>query len=126
MYTKYFFVGAVRVWGWRQRVKTNSKNSWSSKVNKKGRTTWDAFHKFSDIDGNFPVILGISKLRKTAKLPKMFSEVEVRSLANISIFDICHIEVPFEKVEEVRDILRHKKLTHISVFPIEIGEKNTF
>lgn len=59
-------------------------------------------------------------------VPKMFSEVEVRSLENISIFDIGHIEVPFEKVEEVRDILRHKKLTHISVFPIEIGEKNTF
>lgn len=126
MYTKYFFVGAVRVWGWRRRVKTNSKNSWSSKVNKKGRTTWDAFHKFSDIGGNFPVILGISKLEKTAKLPKMFSEVEVRSLENISIFDICHIEVPYEKVEEVRDILRHKNLAHISVFPIEIGEKILF
>lgn len=122
MYTKYFFLGVVRVWGWRQQVKTNSKNSWSSKVNKKCRTTWDAFHKFSDIDGNFPIILGVSKLEKTAKLPKIFSEVEVRSLENISVFDICHIEAPFEKVEEVRDILRHKNLTHISVFPIEIGE----
>ena len=59
-------------------------------------------------------------------VPKMFSEVEVRSLENISIFDICHIEVPFEEVEEVRDILRRKKLTHISVFPIKIGEKILF
>ena len=83
--------------------------------------TWESFEKYSDIKGNFPVILGIKKLRKTAKLPKIFSETEVRSLKDITFKDIIHIEIPLERYNELSDKIR-KYNQKVKIFPIELGE----
>ena len=61
----------VNILSWRKKNKINSKKSWSGKVNKSCKNTWESFEKYSDIRENFPVILGIKNLNKTAKLPKM-------------------------------------------------------
>ena len=111
----------VNILSWRKKNKINSSKSWSGKVNKSCQNTWESFEKYSDIKGNFPVILGIKKLRKTAKLPKIFNETEVRSLEDIPFKDIDHIEVPFKKYNELSNEIR-KYNQKVKIFPIELGE----
>ena len=111
----------VNILSWRKKNKINSSKSWSGKVNKSCQNTWESFEKYSDIKGNFPVILGIKKLRKTAKLPKIFSETEVRSLKDITFKDIIHIEIPLERYNELSNEIR-KYNQKVKIFPIELGE----
>ena len=111
----------VNILNWRKKNKINSSKSWSGKVNKSCQNTWESFEKYSDIKGNFPVIIGVKKLRKTVKLPKIFSETEVRSLENITFKDIIHIEIPLEKYNELSSEIR-KYNQKVKIFPIELGE----
>ena len=80
-----------------------------------------SFEKYSDIRENFPVIIGIKNLNKTAKLPKIFSETEIRSLEDIPFEDIIHIEIPIEKYNELNNKIR-KYNQKVKIFPIELGE----
>lgn len=111
----------VNILSWRKKNKINSKKSWSGKVNKSCKNTWESFEKYSDIKGNFPVIIGIKNLNKTAKLPKIFSETEIRSLEDIPFNDIIHIEIPLERYNELSDKIR-KYNQKVKIFPIELGE----
>ena len=111
----------VNILSWRKRNKINSKKSWSGKVNRSCKNTWESFEKYSDIRENFPVILGIKNLNKTAKLPKIFSETEIRSLEDIPFEDIIHIEIPLERYNELSDKIR-KYNQKVKIFPIELGE----
>ena len=111
----------MNILSWRKKNKINSKKSWSGKVNKTCKNTWESFEKYSDIRENFPVILGIKKLNKIAKLPKIFSETEIRSLENIPLKDIIHIEIPLEKYNELNNKIR-KYNQKVKIFPIELGE----
>lgn len=120
-YTIFAPRSLVNIFSWRRKNKINSSKSWSGKVNKSCRNTWESFEKYSDIKGNFPVIIGVKKLRKTAKLPKIFSETEVRSLEDIPFEDIIHIEVPLEKYNELSSKIR-KYNQKVKIFPIELGE----
>ena len=79
-YTIFAPRSLMNILNWRKKNKINSKKSWSGKVNKTCKNTWESFEKYSDIRENFSVILGIKKLNKIAKLPKIFSEPEIRSL----------------------------------------------
>lgn len=67
------------------------------------------------------MILGIKNLSKTAKLPKIFSETEIRSLEYIPFNDIIHIEIPLERYNELSDKIR-KYNQKVKIFPIELGE----
>ena len=120
-YTIFAPRSLINILNWRKKNKINSSKSWSGKVNKSCQNTWESFEKYSDIKGNFPVILGIKKLRKTAKLPKIFNETEVRSLEDIPFKDIDHIEVPFKKYNELSNEIR-KYNQKVKIFPIELGE----
>ena len=120
-YTIFAPRSLVNIFNWRKKNKINSSKSWSGKVNKSCLNTWESFEKYSDIRGNFPVILGIKKLRKTAKLPKIFSETEVRSLKDITFKDIIHIEIPLERYNELSNEIR-KYNQKVKIFPIELGE----
>ena len=111
----------VNILSWRKKNKINSKKSWSGKVNKSCKNTWESFEKYSDIRENFPVILGIKELNKIVKLPKIFSETEIRSLDNIPFNDIIHIEIPLERYNELSDKIR-KYNQKVKIFPIELGE----
>ena len=111
----------MNILSWRKKNKINSKKSWSGKVNKSCKNTWESFEKYSDIRENFPVILGIKELNKIAKLPKIFSETEIRSLDNIPFNNIIHIEIPLERYNELSDKIR-KYNQKVKIFPIELGE----
>ena len=111
----------MNILNWRKKNKINSKKSWSGKINKSCRNTWESFEKYSDIRENFPVILGIKKLNKIAKLPKIFSETEIRSLEDIPFDDIIHIEIPLEKYNKLSNKIR-KYNQKVKIFPIELGE----
>ena len=120
-YTIFAPRSLVNIFSWRKKNKINSSKSWSGKVNKSCQNTWESFEKYSDIKGNFPVIIGVKKLRKTAKLPKIFSETEARSLEDITFKDIIHIEIPLEKYNELSNEIR-KYNQKVKIFPIELGE----
>ena len=120
-YTIFAPRSLVNILNWRKKNKINSSKSWSGKVNKSCQNTWESFEKYSDIKGNFPVIIGVKKLRKTVKLPKIFSETEVRSLEDITFKDIIHIEIPLEKYNELSSKIR-KYNQKVKIFPIELGE----
>ena len=120
-YTIFAPRSLVNILNWRKKNKINSSKSWSGKVNKSCQNTWESFEKYSDIKGNFPVIIGVKELRKTVKLPKIFSETEVRSLEDITFKDIIHIEIPLEKYDELSSEIR-KYNQKVKIFPIELGE----
>ena len=120
-YTIFAPRSLMNILNWRKKNKINSKKSWSGKVNKTCKNTWESFEKYSDIRENFPVIIGIKNLNKTAKLPKIFSETEIRSLENIPLKDIIHIEIPLEKYNELSNKIR-KYNQKVKIFPIELGE----
>ena len=120
-YTIFALRSLMNILNWRKKNKINSKKSWSGKVNKTCKNTWESFEKYSDIRENFPVILGIKKLNKIAKLPKIFSETEIRSLEDIPFEDIIHIEIPLEKYNELSNKIR-KYNQKVKIFPIELGE----
>lgn len=122
IYTKYFFLAATRLLKWRKNVNLNKNNSWSQKVNKKARNTWKSFDSLSDIDGNFPIILGFSDIKHQVKLPDLFTDVEVRTNKNIPLESISHIEAPKSQVPMIKSLLKRMKLDHIKVFSIELGE----
>ena len=111
----------INILNWRKKNKINSKKSWSGKVNRSCKNTWESFEKYSGIRENFPVILGIKNLNKTAKLPKIFSETEIRSLEDIPFKDIIHIEIPLEKYNELSSEIR-KYNQKVKIFSIELGE----
>jgi len=60
----------VNILSWRKKNKINSKKSWSGKVNKSCKNTWESFEKYSDIRENFPVILGIKKTKQNCEITK--------------------------------------------------------
>ena len=125
MYVLAYIIFAPRslmnILNWRKKNKINSKKSWSGKVNKTCKNTWESFEKYSDIRENFPVIIDIKNLNKTAKLPKIFSETEIRSLEDIPFEDIIHIEIPLERYNELSDKIR-KYNQKVKIFPIELDE----
>ena len=70
---------------------------------------------------NIPILKAIKNLNKTAKLPKIFSETEIRSLEDIPFENIIHIEIPLEKYNELSSEIR-KYNQKVKIFPIELGE----
>lgn len=122
IYTKYFFTAALRLLKWRKNVKINTVRSWSSKVNKKAKNTWQSFDMCSDIEGNFPMIIGISANVESTSLPQVFSRVETRSLSDIPLAHITYIEVPKEFISRIQQELISRNVSHIQVFDIELGE----
>jgi len=97
------------------------KRSWGKKVNTRASSVWDVFGLGSDIPGNYPILFGIKRVGRTATPPEGIREVEIRLLDHVHIFDLSHIEVPEDKVNEVKKILRQYGFD-TAVFPIELGE----
>lgn len=95
--------------------------AWGKKVNARSTSVWDTFGSGSDIPGNYPILFGIARYGGRMKLPKIMEQAEVRLSDPISVADLSHIEVPEEKIAEVRFLLAGRGLD-IPVFPIELGE----
>ncbi|MDO4902039.1 MAG: hypothetical protein Q4A21_00590 [bacterium] len=120
-YTTHSLRSLFNIMKWRRLNNIGSDKSWSGKVNKAARNTWESFEKYSDIEGNFPVILGVKRLERTARLPKIFSDTETRSLENVSFKDISHIEIPLNLMKDLSPKIK-KANPDIKIFPIELGE----
>lgn len=122
IYTKYAFKAFFRLPKWRRGVKLHTNESWSGKVNKRARNTWQSFDLGTDIAGNFPILIGVSHINRKADIPRVFAKTEIRSLDNIQISDIKHLEVPESKISYIKEKLNQAGVHHINVFDIEIGE----
>ncbi len=78
----------------------------------------------STISGNYPLLFGI---REDAYVEMDIAAVlrrhESRSGTPVSMGDFTHIEVPHDKVNEVRTLLEQSTNPSLPVFPIEWGEE---
>ena len=125
-YTHLFTVNGIKMlrrWKtWRSLSHDeHGDNTWGKKVNKQARDVWDVFYLGSDIPGNYPILIGIKELASQVKLEKPMRYYEVRADRRIAITDISHIEVPYDKQEEVRAVLLAHKIA-LPVTSIELGE----
>lgn len=100
---------------------SNGDNTWGKKVNNQARNVWDVFCLGSDISGNYPILIGVKNIDSQIKLDKPMSQYEVRANKLINIANISHVEVPYDKQDEVRKLL-HKHDVKLPVTSIELGE----
>jgi len=96
-------------------------NTWGKKVNRQARDVWDIFCLGSDILGNYPILIGVKELASQVELEKPMRYYEVRADRRIAITNISHIEVPYDKQEEVRAVLLAHNIA-LPVTSIELGE----
>lgn len=125
-YTHLFTVNGVKMlrrWKtWRSLSHDeHGDNTWGKKVNRQARDVWDIFCLGSDIPGNYPILIGIKHLASQVELEKPMRYYEARADKRIAITDISHIEVPYNKQEEVRRLLLAHNIT-LPVTSIELGE----
>lgn len=100
---------------------SNGDNTWGKKVNNQARNVWDVFCLGSDISGNYPILIGVKNIDSQIKLDKPMSQYEVRANKLINIANISHVEVLYDKQDEVRKLL-HKHDVKLPVTSIELGE----
>lgn len=107
---------------WKQHAyDENGHVAWGKKVNKNARTVWDVFGLGSDIPGNYPIVIGVSKVKNQVAIKKPFSQYEVRTTSAISLSVITHIEVPLDYIEATQTKLS-KTTCSIKIYPLELGE----
>lgn len=96
---------------------------WTSKISKEKRTVKEAFLKGTDIQENYPLLLGIKKdALKVAYASDTINLHETRTKDTISLNDVSHIEVPKENLAETVEMLRTAGYS-LPVIPIEYGEE---
>lgn len=107
---------------WRQAATLDGKTiKWGRKVNRSAKTVWDTFGLGSDIENNYPIILGIASHPTPIEATSLANSIEVRFDKKLDFKNISHVEVPESKVDEVRTLIE-KAGYRTSVFPIELGE----
>ena len=122
----YKYITPKRIW--RQMVweydMTNLAVSWRKKVSQEDITLSELFIKGSDIEGNYPMLFGISsgafdpiitsssiaRFEKRSKSPLLFKHGA-----------ITHVEVPLENIPETKAMLEQAKLD-LSISPLQTGE----
>lgn len=76
----------------------------------------------SDIEGNYPVLLGIkADLKELIETIPLTHKVEQRSLKPITLEMFTQIEVPLQKISETKNLLERHNV-RIPVIPIEFGD----
>jgi hypothetical protein len=96
-------------------------NTWGKKSNHRAAKVWDVFVLGTDIEGNYPILLGLSDISHRAALPAGFDSYEVRSGRDVPLQYLTHIEVPSRYINETRALLRRHRLD-VPVEPLELGE----
>ena len=122
VFTRYSLT-IMRNWSKWNNASTNDsgQRTWGHKVNAKADSVWSAFGQGSDIPGNYPVLFGIKQYSLVAKMPHTLQKVETRLTNPVQISDLSHIEVPEDKIDEVKARLATHGFS-TPVFPIELGE----
>jgi hypothetical protein len=95
--------------------------SWTKKIRQDGGRVRDAFLLGSDIQGNYPILMGIKQLENLEEIPGYLSQYEVRTAQSVPLNTVTHMETPAEKIEETKRLL-DKGNYDLPVFPIELGE----
>ncbi len=92
-------------------------------IRKPNSKKWNVLKSYlikSDIENNYPILIGIDKsvsiMRNT-----VLSRLETRTDSAIVLEHITHIEVPLDNVQETEDFLKQRNV-RIQVIPMEFGE----
>lgn len=99
---------------------------WGAKISteNKGRSFVETFLDGTDIEENYPILMGVKKDTVSQTQGSKYVDVhEGRSEQSIAFANISHLEVPQEKTEEIRKVLDDAGHQEILVIPIEYGEE---
>lgn len=103
----------------RTRFTPEEARYWRDKEFHKAR--W--FANKATVSGNHPVIIGVEEEAVNPMLlPLGLNDFEIRNATAIAPEKIKLIEVPNQKVTDIRELVRNLGFTHIEVLPIEVGE----
>lgn len=87
-----------------------------------GRSPEGTFSTRTDIEGNYPILFGISEGAFTPSPTAIYLKShEKRSQEPIAFGSLTHIEVPLESVDETKRFLAERGKS-LPVIPIEFGE----
>lgn len=109
-----------------RRSSTKDMQAWAGAVRKpKGKkvmtlkTMWSGESLSSDIEGNYPILIGVAKenLSVIDVIP-LTHAVEVRSLNTVHFKDIVYLEVPLARVTETKALLIAHNI-EVEVLPME-------
>lgn len=109
------------------RLKNNNRG-WISKFRSDAFTDPKPISKIfstlqTDIAGNYPILIGVTQDGFTpVPTSKYIGKHEKRTKDSIPLKKFTHIEVPLEKVAEVKRLLQEKEI-ELPVIPIEVGEQ---
>lgn len=97
---------------------------WRGKTTRQPVSFRDIFLNGTDIQQNYPVLIGIKRgAARPVDSSRFIRLHERRSEQPVLISDFTHLEVPKDKVEETILILRETGHDKIPVIPIEYGEE---
>jgi hypothetical protein len=97
-------------------LRTGNAAEWYKKVTRTNASVLSLYGHGSDIEGNYPMLFGISKGIELVDTSRAVGLHEVRTESSIPLELVTHVEVPRERVEETR------RLIDIEVVAIEDGE----
>jgi len=100
----------------------NKVDQWLNKLTRKGKSPEGVFGTRSDIEGNYPILIGLKDDAFTPEqLAFYLKSHEKRSQQAIPPANFTHIEVPLQHVAETEQFLRERG-SNLPVIPIEMGE----
>lgn len=103
-----------------RRLTENPVPNWSAKLNSKIKGIYTPFIYGSDIAGNYPILIGVGLNQiRPAAISKTVALHEIRTVENISLAGLTHLEVPRQHLEETRKILAPIDLPVVAIEDME-------
>ena len=97
---------------------------WTQKISKEKHSVKDLFLNGTDIENNYPILIGIKKDVVHPIVASQAIDLYERRAGEPILFDgVNHIEVPRDRVEETVSLLNEAGHADIPVLPIEYGEE---
>jgi hypothetical protein len=135
----YYFIMAINLHATREMKLWNSKTRHEQHAawRKMGREQWcvkvhqnpvdsvgDFFDIGSDIKGNYPILFGLKQSSYNfLKTADYVARYECRIGNSIQVEDFTHLEVPANKVQEVKRLLKKYGYVNLPVFALEACEE---
>lgn len=125
LHKEYHLTSLKRRREFQQQYKTHAAaKKWRSKVMSRPVPLPKLFSIGSDIQGNYPILIGIKRsLVPIEGTPKSIDRHEKRIGESIPMSEFTHLEVPLDKVEETKRQLQKSGRNSAPVIPLEWGEE---
>lgn len=98
--------------------------SWGSKIMKNPETFYKVFTQGTDIETNYPILIGIKSSGLKCEPSSKFVRVYERRISSpIGYPNMTHLEVPMKHLEETRQLMKTHGWNNIPLLPLEWGDE---